>query len=175
MRHKNQPSSVKFILSAAPPQTEEELVWPRSQTLVSRFDGKEPAPLVPSSPVSIVLHESAPFVSATDLSFDLREWFICTESLFSPSLPLRKFGMELAQPCQGQTKAQELISCILVVFVKTTRSSPDFDPDAKEGQEEVLFRNSETGTRLFKGCLPCFLFLGPWCHPTATVHPSKIK
>lgn len=82
--------------------------------------------------------------------------------------------MEPAQPCQGQTKALELISGVLVVFVKTAHSSPDFDPDAKNGQEEVLFINLETGTRLRMSSM--FSVYGTLMSSDCnSSNPSKIK
>ena len=103
-----------------------EFVWPSMQTLVSRFDWVEPGilgptPLIPTSPC---LH-----CSLQVSIFCLCHWFvfwsvrvIYLHGIVFLSVPPQEIWNEAGLTLPGPNKARELISCILMLFVKTTHT-----------------------------------------------------
>lgn len=108
------------------PLTEAEFVWPSAQTLVSRFDWAVPGilgptPLIPTSPC---LH-----CSLRVSIFCLCHWFvfwsvrvIYLHGIVFLSVPPQEIWNEAGLTLPGPNKARELISCILMLFVKTTHT-----------------------------------------------------
>lgn len=106
--------------------------------------------------VSIVLCKSASFVFATDLSFDLREWFICMESLLSVSP--QEIWNEAGLTLPGPNKARELISCILMLFVKTTPTHIHIHT------AQALTRSEKKKKKKQPGVVCCFIFFTNRCN-----------
>lgn len=123
-KHSQQPlqkiAQFKYTLCLA----DTEFVWPSLQTLVSGFDWAGPGIL---GPAPLILTSPHLHCSLQVSIFCLCHWFvfwsvrvIYLHGIVFLSVPPQEIWNEAGLTLPGPNKARELISCILMLFVKTT-------------------------------------------------------